>query len=68
MIYQDGVDIAHAKTNSTTVEGLTNGHYYPFAVAAHSTSGIGPLSESAVAIPNETLTEPPSNSYNVWIS
>jgi len=62
VIYQDGVDIAHAKTNSTTVGGLTNGHSYSFAVAAHSTTGIGPLSESAVAIPNGTLSEPLSNS------
>jgi hypothetical protein len=52
VIYQDGVDIAHVNDNAVVVGGLTNGHSYSFAVAAHNTSGIGPLSENATATPN----------------
>jgi hypothetical protein len=42
VIYQDGVDIMHTTEFMVTITGLTNGHTYYFAVAAHNAAGDSP--------------------------
>ncbi|HEY3420064.1 MAG TPA: fibronectin type III domain-containing protein [Methanomassiliicoccales archaeon] len=41
IVYQNGVDVAHPTTNFTTIQGLTSGENYSFAVAAHNSGGVG---------------------------
>ncbi len=50
-VYQDGVDVKHVTSTSTTISGLTNGHSYSFKVAAHNPIGLGAKSAGISSIP-----------------
>ena len=56
VIFQGGLDVAHATGTTTTVTGLTNGVSYSFAVAAHNSAGVGPMSTVVSATPHAPLT------------
>lgn len=45
IVYQNDIDLAHVNGTLTTINGLTEGFNYDFAVAAHNGAGIGPRSE-----------------------
>lgn len=51
IVYQDGIDITHSATNSTTISGLVNGHLYTFTVAAHNSAGTGAIASNVSATP-----------------
>ena len=56
IVYQDGVDVAHVTSISTTITGLTNGQSYSFKVAAHNSAGTGPQTSAVNAIPFKVPT------------
>jgi parallel beta-helix repeat protein len=58
IVYQDGIDVAHPTTNSTTISGLANGQSYTFKVAAHNSVGMGAESSGVSATPNRIPTVP----------
>jgi parallel beta-helix repeat protein len=51
IVYQNGVDVMHVASTSTTITGLTNGQGYSFAVAAHNSAGTGAQTPSVSSIP-----------------
>ncbi len=56
VVYMDGTDIAHVDGTMKTITGLTNGVSYDFAVATHTSAGIGARSELVSATPRTPLT------------
>ncbi len=58
LIYQDGIEVGQVTGNSTVIDGLTNGHAYSFAVAAHYLNGTAPMSMSVSATPNKIPSVP----------
>lgn len=56
IVYMNGTDVAHVKGTMKTITGLTNGVSYDFAVAAHTSAGIGAVSEPVSATPRSPLT------------
>ncbi|HEY3419639.1 MAG TPA: fibronectin type III domain-containing protein [Methanomassiliicoccales archaeon] len=65
IIYQNGVDVGHISSTSTTISGLTNGESYSFAVAAHNSGGVGTRSSvqniSPIAQNSDSATSPDNN-------
>ncbi len=51
IVYQDGDDVKHVTSTSTTITGLTNGRSYSFAVAAHNLAGVGALTSAISTTP-----------------
>ncbi len=51
IVYQNGADVRHVSTTSTTMNGLINGQSYSFAVAAHNAAGSGAQTSSVGSIP-----------------
>jgi thiol-disulfide isomerase/thioredoxin len=58
VIYQNGTDRYHVKGTSATVNGLTNGVTYTFAVSAHNSAGIGPKSNAVNVSPSAPHENP----------
>jgi large repetitive protein len=59
-VYQNGADVQHVTGLSVTINGLTYGNSYDFAVASHSEAGTGPKSVTVTASPKPALTSPGS--------
>lgn len=56
IVYQDGKEIHRTTSNSVTVNNLTNGQSYSFAVAAYDTSGnISAKSNSVTVVPSDKI-------------
>ncbi len=62
IVSQNGADVKHVNATSTTIDGLTNGQTYNFALTAHNSYGIGTLS-TAISVTPSSVTLPgiPSN-------
>jgi hypothetical protein len=58
VVYQNGSDVLHVTTASTTITGLTNGQTYGFAVAAHNSAGLGALTSVVSSVPSIVITVP----------
>lgn len=59
IVYQDGVALVTNVTGlNTTIVGLTNGHNYSFAVAAHNLAGVGDQSNNVSATPSTSPDAP----------
>lgn len=58
IVYQEGVDVSHPSTVSTTITGLSNGQIYNFTVAAHNSAGTGPRTSPVFAAPNSGASLP----------
>ena len=59
IIYQDGVDVKHVPTGtSTTIVALSNGESYSFTVLAHNVAGNGPVSTATVSVPRTIPNAP----------
>lgn len=52
VVFQDGEDVLHPSGTTASLSGLMNGRSYEFAVAAHSSAGIGPRSNLVTAAPS----------------
>ena len=58
IVYQNGVDVSHPTTTSTTITGLTNGHSYTFAVVGHNPLGVSAQSSSQTISPKAESSSP----------
>ncbi len=58
IVYQDGADVAHPTTTSSTITGLSNVQQYSFTVAAHNSVGIGAQSTPVLSTPSSGVSPP----------
>lgn len=58
MIYQDGAVVSQATLTYATIGGLNIGQPYSFAVAAHNSAGLGPVSSAVSSTPVQFVTVP----------
>jgi fibronectin type 3 domain-containing protein len=58
VVYRNDQDVAHVTGIARTINGLTNGISYEFAVAAHNSAGIGTKSSVVRATPLATVVTP----------
>jgi titin len=70
IVYQNGIDIKHTSGTSAMITGLTEGESYSFAVAAHSSGGVGAQSSALTISPSNSdgATAPSGNDNLAYLS